>query len=654
VNGLPGGISLSGPAVSAADLEVAFSNSEYVYLQTAVTSVFGKVPSGKTLYVVGNTDIVTDDELLIEGGATLHIWETGTLTGAGIASGLLKTSGADPVIQGEGGLILPIIMDGTTYTEALHYDSPEVQAVASKMPGSKVTAPGRVAAQIEGTDIPDLFAMAGVNELIVYNVELSPALNLIPAGKKLTLRGNANSVTGAYALGNTGAQLIVAPGARLTIDAGTLTANAGSTFTNGGTVILGSATAAVTRGNGTVTNNGVIETDASTVVGTLEGLLNLPGSGTIKAGNFTTPIVLAGTEPLNQNLVLDFAAAEDFTLPNNANAFGGGTNSGKTITVGGNATLVFQANTINTGATIINKGTISTATTVDTTLTSIFGQMNADKGKVVMTADLTALTGTFEIPAKVELTLNGAGATIATGDFPLTITGILLGNGAVLAPAGNVIVNGTLDVAAGSLTVATTKTLNIGSSAKIAGTGTITVTDAEAVTINNKAGYSMTLGVVGDDFGPALTAITAAVTRLKDLDKVATPPIFDNPDVPKIIGSVDLSESAAAKAITRRLNMADDGDYITFEPDIVLTGTGYDVVGTNSTAGPSSGTNFTLALTLGVDPNHLTLIDSAYNAGGTELFGVVTFNDCLISKSNLVAPEMGVGEEFSVGVKVKN
>jgi hypothetical protein len=459
-----------------------------------------------------------------------------------------------------------------------------------------------------------------------------------------------------------GAELVVAPGATLTTNRA-ITANAGGTFTNAGTVVLRGRGGNVKRGNGTVTNNGVIQTAPGTSNTTMSSVLELNGTGTVKAGNFTTPIILLTGAALNQNLVLDFTSAQDFALFDGPQSFTNGVNTGKTITLNNSfVTLVLGANTVNTGATIINKGTIETATTSTVALKNIFAEMNADKGKVDSTGDIIDIgSEDFEVPAKVELTLNGSGTNFGTTVKNLIVEGTLINaNSAALAPLGNVTVNGILDLATGGLTVAATKTLTLSSSASFgdsAATGTITVTDIGAVTIDGKIGYSID-GLTAGEYGTALSAIQATSDALTDQFNVKTadlPRIFDhtNTNGPvMIIGSVDVSDTGGAGGPTRVVRSTDMGPddnlSIRIPSNITLDATISTTEPTNNTAGPAG------TYVLGVTSDYLTLEDSAYSGGGTPSYGILSYNSYKIQykTDDLVSPN--VEKEFAIGVRSKS
>jgi hypothetical protein len=537
------GASWAGPLVRASDLEAAFkyTNGNIVILQTSVDEVYGEVPAGKTLHVLGSNTRVSPGQTLTINGTLDILEKTATLTASGIPdhSGSLKVGRPEAKIQGEGAVILPYVFSGT-YEGGLNYGSPEVQGVADRYPGSAFSIPGETPDFLSSSNIAEIFYRENLDKLTVQDIH-GLTTGAIPANKSLVLKGIDNEIGANFNLGGF-SRLTIEENAILTVKGGAteLSTSVDGVITNRGTIRLEEAGAKISAGNTTFINDGVIESPA-TLNDTVQPLINLEGAGTIKlipsvAGDIDFE---SAVPSLRQNLIiapdevvviLKLHSSEPLPL--------GGVDHGKIITLANEyAKIQLAASSVGIGAAVVNKGEISTATTDPNVLATLFSEMN-NKGLVKGSGILVSLTKPFEIPAGVSLELSGVGTTFGSSGngYDVTIGGSLTLTAAVqLSPENNVTVSGALSLGSGSLTtsgnVTITGTLNTGTGGGdglvVTGlgilaipsrgiTGTSLIKAAGRVTVDNVPGYGITsTGVAGGAVEDAVSNTSKARDALR-------------------------------------------------------------------------------------------------------------------------------------------
>jgi hypothetical protein len=620
---------LSGVSVSAVDLEDAFndSGSGIVTLFSDVASVYGKVPAGKTLRVLGEYVAVPALRTLeLEDGATLIIYKGAVLSasaipGAAVVGGQGSlTAGTGAKVEGEGAIILPVDLssDGS-YTDTLHWESSEITIpIERRYPGSYYGVPlGSlptvlpVVRPLSSEAIARVFTEKNRSELTVQNV---PDLgqNAIPVGKKLTLVGTGNTITAANftLLNNT--RLTLAAGGVLSIgnpgnNPTIFQSNSDALFTNEGTVYLrdqvaGTSSRIDTNG-GTVTNNGKIisftQTNDSTVI---PPLLAITGTGVIELES-TADVDLSALDaiPLNQHLVLkvpEGVLSRRYTLSNDAvlrRPFIGIAEF-RTVTIESGVVLALGDEIDDIGTTVYNSGTITTATISTRALRTIFGE-TGNRGRVEATEGVVddTFSGVFTIPQGITLVLSNDTATLTStgGPFPsvdgftpkLIVEGTLIvtEDDTKLAPSGDINISGSvyLEGTDSNLTIAAGRTLNISSSAVFdagaaASEGTLEAAAGSTIIINGETGYSFDpAGVVGRDYATALAAINETRTILTDKIPLAgaNPQQWIATGVEKVVGTVDLATAVVANPPV--------------PPKAIAAGAPHPVYATNSASGIS-------------------------------------------------------------------
>jgi hypothetical protein len=361
----------------------------------------------------------------------------------------------------------------------------------------------------------------------------------VPSGKTLTLTGPSNTFTAALDLSTAKGTLIV-DGTLTTSGAYAITAAGTSNITINGTLALG-ANGSVA---GEVTNNGTITT-SSTTPATVTGLLGLEGTGTVEIG---ASLALTAAAALTQNVRIPSGVT--LTTHSVAAPFSGT----KTITIDESGTLALDAANTSVGVTVVNNGTITTATTSDTALQTIvnLGGAITSTGNVDSTAaftvpvgtTLTHNTGTF-VGGSGALTING-NATFTTGTF-VSQTGAVTINGTAsfdvatfagltgsagtaiftVGPAGNatftaatfvgttvgdIVINGDAEFGAaavpgGDVKVGATGTLTVSSSGSLAVTNTKTIVVGEAPNT-----VTLTKATITGTAGATLVGATGTLT----------------------------------------------------------------------------------------------------------------------------------------------
>jgi hypothetical protein len=562
------GAAWAGPEVTASDLAAAFkyTNGNIVILKTDVIRVYGEVPAGKILRVLGPKTKVSPGQALTVYGTLDILDEAATLAASGVPglSGTLKVGRPEAVIQGKGAVILPYIFDGD-YTDGLNYSSPEVKDVKFHYPGSTFAiADGEVPIRLSSPNIAKIFEKESVNELTVQDV-LDLTTDAIPAHKSLFLKGDENTTEDFRLTGFS--RLTVSENAILSVGgvSSVISADTDGIITNNGTIVLRNPGASIIAGNTTFINNGFIESPSTTAI-IVAGLMGLDGEGTVKLlprdnGALVNIEFDANNlvPALRQYLILDPQGTASIVLDLYNPATGrplSGVSDKKSITLANERAFIsVKEDSFGIGATIVNNkgGRIITATAPLDVLEALFNEMGK-KGKITATEKLDELQDkAFEIPEGVELTLASSAYETTFESNPagigspynLNIMGtlILADTGNVskfeLAPGKDVTVKGSLQlgdygtlVTASGGNVAITGTLNTGSdstaglevvdgtlvlpSRGVSGAGYIKAPFGK-VTVDTTPGYGLddTNGVVGDDFGLAVVDTRKAGDALK-------------------------------------------------------------------------------------------------------------------------------------------
>jgi hypothetical protein len=699
---------LSGDNITAVDLVEAFETSKtgVVTLFSNVGSVYGVVPPGKTLKVLGDyVAVPTGRSLVLREGATLII-NGGAVLSASAVSGeqgfLIAKSGTK--VEGDGAVVLPVDLTAdTSYTDSLHWESAQVTVPdANKYPGSYYGIPTNAVPltppkvhSLDSDAIARIFTSKGKDVLTVQNVE-TLAQNAIPAGKKLTLMGTKNAIpaAGEFLL-NQNTRLTLAAGGELTIGGTSVTvefkSNADAIFTNEGTISLGGDSSIIANG-GTVTNNGVIKT-ATGDVGVIVPLLAFGGTGTVKlnppAGS-TLDFTSTTDIPLNQYLELGGGTELSeivYQLPDppHKKPFTG-IAANRTLTIGQYAVVELEVGVEAIGTTVYNSGTIKTATKSTSVLSTIFTE-TGNRGKVEATGavedDHTKSTDVFTIPAGITLELSGTGAnapTLTTSAPLITpklvIAGTLSvsGTGVELKPSGDITITGNVYLRKASatphpsLTIADGRTLDISSSAvfddgkdddelgSLLAAGGV---GPKAIIINGETGYSLSNGVVGSDYAKAIDAINATRNILTDKIPLAptgtaSTPNWSFPGVEKVVG-------------TAVITLKENSDHHFFPVFATNTGTGTQITlpaGTtlDTTILVALNNQFTVANDFVLKADDASKTDSGGQGGvawglilgdteyaASDKVDILRFNGYQIEHSNLKTPM--TNKFFHIGVK---
>jgi hypothetical protein len=686
---IPSGASWAGPVVKASDLEAAFkyTNGNIVILQTSVTDVYGEVPAGKILHVLGSTRVLAGQVLTVNG--TLDILEkTATLAAGGVGrSGSLK-AGESAKIQGKGAVILPYVFKDAVYKDALHYNSPEVQDVADRYPGSAFRLSYDAPELLLSADIAQIFEDENLNELTVQDVS-NLTEEAIPPRKSLILRGDANTIESTFELGGF-SRLTVAENAALLVRnfatgaAVDLSTKADGIITNNGKIELYNAGSRILVGNTTFINNGEIysKTIDNLIV---TPLIGLEGNGVIKLvpeGVGGTIDYLSLPKPaLRQHLVIDPRTTSDVSLALiNQGIPLNGVDYKKTITLANErAVIVLLAGPAGIGATIVNKGRITTATTNPLVLETLFGEMG-NKGKITGSGNLVDLSKDFEIPAGVELTLSGGSTDFGSdvdGPWDVIIGGSLELSGAIaLLPEKDVIVSGHLALGTGSLVaqgnVTITGTLDVGSgnglevqdgilaipSRGVSGTTGLIKAVFGKITVDGVPGYGIPAGsgVLGADLESAVDNTLQAADALKNT--IALDPSSSNNSSQatfQAVGTADLTGNAPTKVVYKpEVTIPTPGtpEVLIGLPDGVGVYTnGFDERGHYLAGSVGSANVNPNTFAAGVKTENLVNVfavsDSGYTGSSSSGY-VVEFNSVRFTNKNLVGP---VVPSFYVGIK---
>jgi hypothetical protein len=496
---IPTGPYPSGPSVRDIDLEVAFTYGNIVVLRTSVETVYGKVPEGKTLYVLGSDTMIAPNRVLTVNG-TLDILEpTAVLTASGIQglTGALAV-GEGAVIQGSGVITLPYVFEGASYTAGLHYKSAEIAETVVRYPGSSFDGTTDAPIQLTSANVLKIFQKEAVTSLTVQNV-IDLGASAIPSGSHLTLMGKSNTT------GTTPSNIIIRDYRTLTLASGgglelvglntELLTGADGTIINNGQITAPLLGQKVYAGNSIFINNGEIQSVTSTPADIME-LMKLDGTGKITLNSSLSPSVIFTSSPLlKQNLVIAPSDGGSYTLTlDNVAKPLGGVSPNKTITLEEDAILVLPSTPEGVGAPVINNGIIRTATSSTAVLASLFSE-TGNKGVIVSTANtLLPIESRFEIPEGIDLSLSDTGSSILAssgGPFDIIVGGNLHLNSGTLSPGKNVTVTGSLILLNNSSLSVTHGDLDISGNLNLGTSGGISVTGGGVLSLPS-------MGVVGD------------------------------------------------------------------------------------------------------------------------------------------------------------
>jgi hypothetical protein len=678
-DGLPGGHFPGGTNVIPKDLEVGFAYSDVIILQSQVETVYGVVPAGKTLQVVGEVSVFSEKELIIEG--TLEIVEGGILSAFGevispmafpvlpavsstVSTGFLK-AGSTGVIKGKGVLILPYALD-EAFTKGLSYNSPEVGNV-TRFPGSlSIREKDELEANWSSDEIEAIFDSDPSLETLRVKDVKNLLVTAIPKGKTLSLYGWYNTIYSDFNLTATNARLVVEAGAILKVTGvlpnfARITVTGGSYITNYGRIELEDVSSSIDTTGGTIVNDGVIQTvningTSITPTGLLNALLELPGNGAVHIGdgNISGPITLNNTTSLNQNIVIRKGITlQSSNLVTVTSPFDGVT-LGKTITIEKDGIFALTGNITEIGASVINKGLISTANNTPEVLTSIFGDLPSG-GNVDASVTIQAPSAPgpnepipdFTIPEGVTLTLNGAGSFGNTEVSLLVNGGLVLSGSGTLATRGDIIVGDkgsvNLDGAGRNITVAQAKSLAIPNGKTVKGLGSIIANAADAKIVIAGENYrtATTAGVPADSIRTTLEVFEGDREKLTDSITLDSP--FGGG---KAIGAV-LFSSTGTLDLSATFDGAPTGDKVTLKSVIINDGTtnvGYIDQGTSDNVTP---TYTTIRVTTGTNGN-VQVTEPTIAAPYTEQFYRIVYNQVRIQYANLISPVL---PRFNIGVK---
>jgi hypothetical protein len=611
-SGAPGSTYLNG-VVSARDLEDAFNNNAVVRLQSGVTTVEGVVPAGRTLRVISNPAILAASSLEVKG--TLEIIAGGSLDASYVTAtaGYLKGSGS---IIGAGGITLPYLGPAGALPEGgIHYDSANISAVksAGSYRNSSSTAIGNA---LDNTGVSSIFALSdGPDELTARNIT-GLTYTAVPADKELTLTGAGNDVAVNLNIAN-GGTLIVAEGATLATNASGITITANDTTSNitiNGTLDLGNAGDSVA---GKVTNNGTIST-ITTTSATLVALVALPGTGEISSSGV---VPLGAVAALSQDLVIEAGTITTHAI---AAPFTGS----KTITIEENGTLSLNAANTSIGATVVNEGTVATATTAPGFLHTIMDEIG---GAVTSSGNVTG-AGAITVPVGTvltQITENWAGYT-----GPLTVNGEATFNAATFAALTSLTVAEGAALTADAATFALVTSLTLGEGVEL---------DVPAATF--AAIENLTLGE-----GVELTAVLASFDELESLSgagELTVGSAVSATQAALIINSALHEATLASTAITGALTIPEDtirtltGVAV---PDNTVTVNGTLIVGTSLDLKNTLtiGTNGRFALVGRVTLNHADaeIVSGTYEITpeGTETTGTLAgSNGAVVFESDAIS-----------------
>jgi hypothetical protein len=455
INGAPGGGSAGGPGgpgpkgddgpgggvvlltgtVSDTDLEAAFAATETaVVLGAGVTSVYGEVPAGKTLRVLGDTAVENGEILTLKGGLVLSS-DSAALRAdmIGSASGGLAVDGG--TISGSGKLYLPVDTDGTASGYATYQDV----VFANKEVGSTV-ATGTVTdfSTPSAADVEFVFGLAdGPDAITVANLTNIESAT-IPVGKTLTITGAASLVTGAGTFDPAGTL----------INEGTISSDTTaeavlrSLVDVGGAIEVSGAVTTITAAFEVPEDVDLTLSGASTFAGafdvTVEGTLTLGSSvvGFVPEGD----VIVTGSLVLESSSVITIADTKALSVTGTVSgggkiiAQGSGSTEG-VLTIGG-VDYTTTAGGV-AGGDLADAATAIAAST--TTLTDKPG-INLDGTFGADVSGIGSVTLSGSSPTAVQNTANGSSddnVEVSTGISLAGLTAIADGGGTAALTYGN-------------------------------------------------------------------------------------------------------------------------------------------------------------------------------------------------------------------------
>jgi hypothetical protein len=668
---IPSGFSIPGPAVQAVDLDAAFTYGNVVILQTGVETVFGKVPAGKILYVLGEDTKVAPGKVLAVDGTLNVLYEDSVLAANFVTAGTI-TAGENAVFAGAGAFVVPYVFGGE-YVAGLHYKSEGLKDLV-RYPGAafdnSIGGMGALPRPLDSQNIKDIFEREELNELTVMDVSDLKVL-AIPAGKTLTLRGKENKIGDNDFILSADCSLVIAANAKLTQDNAAApprkfeTAAEGR-ITNNGEIV---GKAEITAGNSYFINNGTIES-SSTTEADIALLLAMDGHGIIKLIGDTGvgDVSFTGSPRLGQNLVLEPPSGGKYMMKFTQDPPLGGVTfdsfGKRTITLakGANIELIAAATGVGTSVILKDDAYILTPTTSPSTLLTIFSEMTG--GKLVSDTTLLGLESPFVIPPGIELelaagstnqtTLETAATSFApmdiTVDGTLTLSGSLsIGGNVISNKIGKVTVNGALNLGSGSLLapeVIINGVLNTGlasgsrlnavslslSSSDVSGEGMIVVDTVGNLTIDGVPGFGTQLsGIVGKDLSNAFGDIRVAGGAIKrDVVLGAGSSAYD-----KGIGTVAITSVNNAEKIVYKSDSSNNSiEYIELLPGIsVYSGNNAD--SGFSVDGSQRGSDFKADVVVEATSTYFAIRDVAFTNTGSSVY-TVFFNSVRFVSSGLI------------------
>jgi hypothetical protein len=494
-DGNPAGLFYSGPNVSDEDLAAAFAKGAVVVLGSGVESVYGVVPAGKTLEVLGIGTEIKGGETLAVNDGTLDVSGEAILVASAVVSfppesgvGALTVSGSAKIV-GDGAIVLPYVLGGE-FTAGLHFNSPELKTASSpfRYPGAvfqndrtqvypKPSYISDVPRRLAASDLPNIFLVEQTGDLTVYNLPFLEDDHISP-NRKLTLKGTENTLnSGDFGLGG-GAILVVAERAVLNSEGSSITVKEAAKIYNEGTIELGQTgrvklpvvAGAGAGGDGSAfENNGTITfSPANNNDDWVKNVVGLWGSGTVvltpQNGFELKRVAIRQNVTINANN--GNSAANTITFKDDSDNDKGpfnGVEPGKIITIGKGVTLSLHRDSRSIGAKVVNNGTLITPTINTPEVLEYFWYEMDYKGKVEASGNL-ALIGKQDlvIPEGIELTISGLGTTLGSvaktvnpdAPFDVVVKGtLILADNVALAPDNDVIVDasGSLKLGGGSL-----------------------------------------------------------------------------------------------------------------------------------------------------------------------------------------------------------
>jgi hypothetical protein len=465
-NGKNVGLISGSTAVTADELKALFVAADIVTLGPEVPGVAGVVPLGKTLAVSGETAVTDGKVLEVEADGSVVVYEGAILTATGVSTAAGLIYGTGSAVSGAGIVVLPYKAETPAEDDPLLYNTSSAKNKAAGSAGGSALTAAAVA---------EILEKAGT--LTAYNLEGIKAAT-VPEETTLSLLGSGNktdTTDGLDLSATTAGSLVVLAGSTLAatplIKANATTSN----ITNNGTITLPAAVTAVSG----LTNNGTV-ISATTSEAIQKTLVTLAGTGTVELSGAGAN-ALDSAVTLTQNVVINGAisSAAKLIAPLVAEPFDGG----KTITVGPYGELALSAAVAGVGfskVTIVNKGTVSTATVSVPALNAI-----AALGGKVSSTGVVAGNEALTVPKGTTLThttgtfVGGSGAIIIAGDATFTTGTFASQTGAVTVSGKAVFTSGTFAGLTAPVVVSGDATFTAGTFAGLVGTASTPIFTVE-------------------------------------------------------------------------------------------------------------------------------------------------------------------------------